>query len=342
VESKEDKNGGFLSRATSAVRAGVSLAAGARSAALGASARAASVGGSALSSTARMFYQGLTSSVQTYTVIKDAVRTIGMAAPTVEQRTFSSTRINELLNTMEVDPELKESIMTNVRNTRTLLELNRTIAMLEVFDRHGLKGEAANQFFLGGHFRLNDGAGLFRELKALEGAETRFSSHFANYRTEELGISAGRILPEVLFIETVQDGERYSHFQVEASPWRAIPGGGVRNFIPTLQTLQNMEHISDSVIYFAAKKLSEYRHDTVYNRSNYGWSPYADDNPIITMDQVSAPRVEAVAELDHLLDAEIDEPALQVQAEEELEDDLEKKDDFDHILIAIVSTGKMI
>ncbi|WP_019216617.1 hypothetical protein [Legionella tunisiensis] len=46
----------------------------------------------------------------------------------------------------------------------------------------------------------------------------------------------------------------YSHFQAEASPWRHVQSGGLSNYVPTLQTLQTMEHIYDSAIYFSAKK----------------------------------------------------------------------------------------
>jgi hypothetical protein len=174
---------------------------------------------------------------------------------------------------------------------------------------------------------IRDSGRLFDELSALEGAEGRFSSHFASTRESEQGISAGRILPEVLFISSgAREGagitpHEYSHFQLEASPWRAVPDGGWRNFVPTPQTLQNMEHIYDSAVYFAAKKLSEHRHETVFNRSNYGWSPYADGNPIIRMDALPVRQVEPAERLEELLDVPvIKDPDDEVSAEKEAVD----------------------
>jgi hypothetical protein len=218
---------------------------------------------------------------------------------------FYHTTINGLLVDMQVPPELKKDIMANVDSAMTVKELTRTLNILKVLQKHGLKGEHANQFFRGAHFKIDDGGALFRELKELEGAEPRFSSHFKETRQEELGISAGRIIPEMLFLNTIDaDGKECSHFQTEASPWRAVEGAGMDNYRPTLQTLQNAEHIPDSIIYFVAKKSSEMKGDTVCNRSNYGWSPYADDNPITSLNG-SLPKVKAAtpASTEALLDA---------------------------------------
>ena len=71
---------------------------------------------------------------------------------------------------------------------------------------------------------------------------------------------------------------------MEASPWRQIKGGGQSNLVPDRQTGQNLEHIPDSAIYGFGKIKAVVTGDTVHNRSCYGWSPYADDNPIRSLD----------------------------------------------------------
>lgn len=261
------------------------------------------------SSTLKMLLGALGQPVKTYEKIKDNIRTMGKAAPTEEERIFFSTEIGKKLDLMRVSNELKTKVMNEVKNALTVEELSRTLNMLEVLANNGLKNEAADQFLLGGHFRINDGGKLFRELAQLEGSEPRFSSHFAAFRIEEKGISAGRILPEVLFLSTKEKGQTYSHFQAEASPWRQTPDGGVRNWIPNLQTMQTMEHISDSALYFAAKKIAELHGKTVHNLSKYGWSPFADDNPIKSMSELPPLKVESVKELARFLSKKV-EPEL--------------------------------
>jgi hypothetical protein len=287
-----------------------------------------STAGTIVGSTAKMLYKGLTSPVEAYTETKDMVRNIKKPAPSERGFKFYENSIIKLLRSMEVSSTIKNQVVEKVRNGQTIEELSRTKAMLELFNKHGLKGEAADQFFLGGHFRIQDGGTLYNELKALDGAETRFSSHFASTRIEEKGINAGRILPEVLFLTTVENGNTYSHFQVEASPWRQVPKGGFSNYVPELQTLQNIEHIYDSVVYFAAKKVSEFRQNTVYNRSNYGWSPYADNNPITSMSSLPKPLTEPEDELENLL-VEEPERGSTYNSEANVSKSIEAEDDDD-------------
>ena len=236
-----------------------------------------------LSSTVLMLHKLAKLPVNTFTRTKDTVRTISKPKPSKKGRRFYEHHISELLKHMGVQSKLKNVILANVRNARTLDELSRTYNILKVLDKHKLRNKTANQFFLGGHFKIADGGALFNELSQLPGAAKRFSSHCAKTKIEEKGISAGRILPEVLFLISIKNGITYSHFQAEASPWRQVPGGGWKNWVPGLQTLQNSEHIYDSIIYFAAKQVSQWKKNTIYNRSNYGWSPYADNNPITSM-----------------------------------------------------------
>lgn len=250
-----------------------------------------------LSSTAMM----LSAAVGLYTSTKDQLRTINKQAPSQEARAIFTDKIRVLIDKMYINPSIRKKVLEAVHKARTAEELSRTLDVLNVLNAHGLKREAANQFFLGGHFRIADGGKLYLDLNALKGVEARFSSHFPHSRVEERGISAGRILPEVLFLTTIEGGKTYSHFQAEASPWRQVPGGGVKNYIPCLQTLQTMEHVYDSLIYFSAKKISQIRSKTVYNRSSYGWSPYADNNPITSMDRLPSPHTERADDLVRLL-----------------------------------------
>ena len=112
----------------------------------------------------------------TYVYSKDYIRTIGMKSPTREELILHSRRIMELLSPqgLDVSSDLHAAIMNNVGSAMTVEELSRTFKILSTLKRHGLKGEPANQLFLGGHFRIEDGAALFKDLKNIPGAESRF------------------------------------------------------------------------------------------------------------------------------------------------------------------------
>ncbi|STX88378.1 hypothetical protein [Legionella feeleii] len=235
----------------------------------------------------------LESAVNEYTATKDFIKNINKEKVTPTLKKEYVDRIESLLKKMRGNPDLSKDILTKVEETYVLEELVKTEKLLTIFQKNGLKGKVAEQLFFGGHFMLEDGGALFEELKDIKDkngklvAQERFSSHFSATRVEEWGISCGRIIPEILFIKSIDsEGRVFSHFQVEASPWRMTPSGGLSNFIPSLDSLQTMEHVYDSLIYFAAKQISHFRNQTIWNRSSYGWSPFADNNPIKSLDSL--------------------------------------------------------
>lgn len=225
-------------------------------------------------------------------VLKDNLAYIADEKISKEKLDEYHHKIEFLLDKMKLfrtDPVLAEKVMRNIDLTIIEESLKRTCTILELFAKHGLKGNEAKQFFLGGHFKIADNGALYRELATLDGAMKRISSHFPKTKLEEQGISAGRVLPEVLFIRTKDaDGKEFTHFQSEASPWRQMPGDWRNNLTPTKQTLQNLEHIIDSLIYFIAKLISQLKGEPIHNRSNYGWSVHGDKNPIVSLNSEEA------------------------------------------------------
>lgn len=237
----------------------------------------------------------------------DSVRNMHETYPSKAGLKIHADNINRILSEMHVSRELKEAVMHNVKNSNPIVrDLIRTVNILSTLQEHGLSGKCADEFLKGGHFRLKDGAELFNKLKEQEGAEERFSSHFTKTKTKEFGISSGRILPEVLFLETIMDGEHYSHFQSEASPWRMKSVFDWDNLKMSGQTLQNAEHIPDSIWYGVNKAISQLRGTPVMNLSNYGWSEYDDAHPISSMNELPLAPVEEVDTVADLLGSDLD------------------------------------
>jgi hypothetical protein len=109
------------------------------------------------------------------------------------------------------------------------------------------------------------------------------------------------------------DGEHYSHFQSEASPWRVKAFFDWDNLNMTRQTLQNIEHFPDSGWYGVNKLYSEYiKKEPAMNLSNYGWSEFGDSHPITSMTELPLAPVEDIDEIAELA-PELDEVGPRVE-----------------------------
>lgn len=179
-------------------------------------------------------------------------------------------------------PVLKK-MRKNILATEDRRHVTRAIEVLTLLANYGMNGENAIKFLNGAHFIVEDNGELFEKFSEIEGAQERFSSHFADTRLEEKGIHCGRIIPEILFLSTFDPEDanklpKESHFQVESSPWRGKGMSGIAKAIIT--NPQILEHIPDSVVY-GYKKARTPAGDHVKNLGAYGWSEHNDTNPIV-------------------------------------------------------------
>lgn len=94
----------------------------------------------------------LTTPLDLYTKVKDSIRTINKQAASKAEIKKCQSMIKKFLTKMDVDFEIQKLVLENVQNAKTLEELIRSRKILKVLQHHGLKGDAADQFFLGGHF----------------------------------------------------------------------------------------------------------------------------------------------------------------------------------------------
>lgn len=192
-------------------------------------------------------------------------------------KSFYANIINDILiDKMGIPkrhPVLKK-IRKNILATEDKRHVTRAIEVLTLLADYGVRGENAIEFLNGAHFIVDDYGKLFEKLSEIEGAQVRFSSHFADTRLEERGIHCGRIIPEILFLST----PKASHFQVEASPWRGKGVIGVAKAV--LTNPQVLEHIPDAMVY-GYKKARTPACEHVKNLGAYGWSEHNDSNPIV-------------------------------------------------------------
>lgn len=220
----------------------------------------------------------------TVTSKKDALKNYGKKPVHPTAQFLHLKNLSALLSDLGVEKSLKAAVMEKAKNSTQPNDFTRSIKILSCLKKHGLRGYSASEFLKGAHFKIEDNGALYRDLAKIEGAETRFSSHFASTRIgKEMGISCGRILPEVLFLQSTQvKGPNFSHFQAEASPWRLDKSKPWA--LPNRETLQTSEHITDSAYYFISKKISLWLSRPVLNLGPYGWSIHDDANPITSCD----------------------------------------------------------
>ncbi len=118
------------------------------------------------------------------------------------------------------NPEILKELNSNINATDDMRHFKRALAVLEIMAEFGIRGKNAGEFLRGAHFVVEDGGALYDRLSEVDGAEERFSSHFSDTRIEEKGIHCGRIIPEILFLNTFDPNAgnqepKESHFQVE-------------------------------------------------------------------------------------------------------------------------------
>ncbi|HHF7346993.1 TPA: hypothetical protein ACPSKE_000150 [Legionella feeleii] len=237
----------------------------------------------------------------TVTTKKDALKNYGKKTIHPTAQVIQCKKLNSLLQELEIEQDLRAKIMEKTKNSKVVDDFSRAIKILSCLKAHGLKGYSANEFLKGAHFKIKDGGTLYRELAKIEGAQVRFSSHFASTKVgKEMGINCGRILPEVLFLQSTQvQGSNFSHFQAEASPWR-MDKSSPWTLLPNRETLQTSEHLTDSAYYFINKKISEWLSKPVLNLGPYGWSIHNDANPITSYDYAGPTDIEDLGDLGDL------------------------------------------
>ncbi len=180
------------------------------------------------------------------------------------------------------NPEIIKQLISNINATDDLRHFKRALAVLEIMAEFGIRGKRAGEFLRGAHFVVEDGGAMFDRLSEIDGAEERFSSHFSATRIEEKGIHCGRIIPEILFLNTFdpkaenKDPKR-SHFQVESSPWRGTGLGVAKGIVKNPQTLEHIPHS----MHYAYKKYKTPEGEHAKNHGAYGWSEHNDANPIV-------------------------------------------------------------
>lgn len=249
---------------------------------------------------------GLSSTV---TSKKDVLKNYGKKVVHPTAQIVHLKKLRSLLKDLEIEQDLKEKIIEKAKKTTQSEDFSRAIKILSCLKEHGLRGYSANEFLKGAHFKIEDNGALYRELAKIGGAQVRFSSHFASTRVgQEMGINCGRILPEILFLQSTQTEGRpnFSHFQAEASPWRMDKSKPWA--LPNRETLQTSEHLTDSVYYFINKKISQWLSKPVLNLGPYGWSIHDDANPITSYDYDGLVEVEDLGDdlgedLDKLVEA---------------------------------------
>lgn len=233
--------------------------------------------------------------------IVDWLRNIGKEKLSESDHQQAMQALGQLLDQMHLDIKLRSQVMDVASQSRVTTDFTRSLGVLGLLNEslqkecgndNVLKATLAGEFFKGGHFILQDNGEFFRRVAALEGAELRYSSHFASTRLVEKGISCGRIIPEMLVIHTKdKEGIERSHFQAEASPWR-----GFGAMMTSMDGLQTAEHITDSTWYLLNKIASTMQGTPVMNLGPYGWSKHDDAHAIIDM-KVQPPQVENAAKV---------------------------------------------
>ena len=228
--------------------------------------------------------------------ITDSARGIGKDKVSEIGKFIYFSKISKLLDELVISQELKIDVLRNVMDATLVNDFTRAIRIFELLKKYGLKKDTANEFLKGAHFKINDGGELYNELSKIGGAETRCSSHFKKHRAgDEKGINAGRILPEILMIKTNINGVISSHFQAESSPWRINPADSLLNMMKISgQTLQNLEHITESLKYVFAKIFAVSQGVDVHNLGPYGWSKFDDANPITNLKALPASPAECL------------------------------------------------
>ncbi len=194
--------------------------------------------------------------------------------------------VDELLvGKMGLDPgsELIEQLTKNIMTTEDFRHFKRTMDVLTILAEYDIKKDRAIEFLNGAHFIVMDNAALFEKLRQVKGCQTRFSSHFKETRLQEFGINCGRIIPELLFLDSFQKGDpdkrpAFTHFQVEASPWRGK--GAIEVTKSIAKNPQNIEHVPHAIGYFAYKTYRKLKGKVAKNLGAYGWSVHDDNNPI--------------------------------------------------------------
>jgi hypothetical protein len=180
------------------------------------------------------------------------------------------------------NPEILNELNKNINATDDMRHFKRALAVLEIMAEFGIRGKSAGEFLRGAHFVVEDGGAMYDRLSEIDGAEERFSSHFSDTRIEEKGIHCGRIIPEILFLNTfdpkAENKEpKESHFQVESSPWRGKGLGVAKGIIKNPQTLEHIPHS----MHYAYKKYKTPEGEHAKNHGAYGWSEHNDANPIV-------------------------------------------------------------
>jgi hypothetical protein len=186
---------------------------------------------------------------------------------------------DSFLNLMGVDPVLKQRVKNNILATENKKNLVRAQQVFNLMLLCGITGKQADEFLCGAHFIVEDKGCFFEVLKKIPGCKKRFSSHFYETRLEEYGLHCGRVIPELLFLNTYDLGDtqkipKRTHFQTEPAAWR------VRQMLDFFKYYHNIEHVWHSFLYLMGKWFGRILGRKAYNIGPYGYSEHHDGNPI--------------------------------------------------------------